>query len=167
MTHLKEYNNSSKQLIMSYFVDDSFNMLMSDDEEDECFIELDTNSNTMLSSRQKFSLFRKKRLLYSSKKRNITKRINVKARRTKSKLYRNNAKVDGTYDKIKPEQTYWYRNYVLFPNLGLSRFERKFRLRFRLPRSAFTSLLESIKDSHYFSKWDPNFSIKVRKNAVP
>ena len=47
MTHFKEYtDSSSKQLLISYFVDGYFIM---DNEEDECFIELDNNSNSLLN----------------------------------------------------------------------------------------------------------------------
>ena len=110
---------------MSYFVNHYFIMLLSDDEEDQCFIELDTNSNSMISSHQKFLSFRKKRLLHSCKKEKVTKRIKVKSKRNKFHLYRNNANDDGTYVKMKAEDTYWYRNYVLFPNHASPRFTKK------------------------------------------
>ena len=55
----------------------------------------------------------------------------------------------------------------MFPNHTSKKFKKKFRLRFRLPHRGFTSLLEAMKDSHYFSQWDPNKIIRSKQKCSP
>ena len=81
MTHSKECKNSSIQLTLLYFIRDHYIIYVSDDEEDEWYIELDNNSTLIMSSHHKLSLLRKKRLLRLSKKGKITKHSNTKTQR--------------------------------------------------------------------------------------
>ena len=62
---------------------------MSDHEEDESLLELHADSYLMLSSNEKLSSYRKKRLLCLQKKGKTTKHTPHKVRRNKFKLYRN------------------------------------------------------------------------------
>ena len=140
---------------------------MSDHEDKECLLELHADPNLMLLANEKLSLYWKKRLLCLQKKGRTAKHTPYKVWQNKFKLYRNDVDVEGIYKKMDLTQTYWYRNYVLFPNHASKRFNTKFRLRFCLPHGGFTSLLEEMKDSHYFSKWDPNKTTKGKKIAVP
>ena len=71
------------------------------------------------------------------------------------------------YRKMDPKQTYWYKNYVLFPNLACRRFNKKFRLRFRLSHNSFLSLLETVSKSTYFMRWDENNIIRSNRERSP
>ena len=54
---------------------------------------------------------------------------------------------------MDPRQTYWYRNYVQFPKVEDTSFQRKFRNRFRLAYESFKSLLEVVSNSTFFKRW--------------
>lgn len=137
MTHYKEYNNSI-QLTLSYVLVESFIMPMSDNEEDECLLELHANSNLMLSSHQKLLSFQKKRLLCLQNKVKLTKCSHHRPRRTKSRLYRNNVSADGIYEKIDQKTKILVQELCFVPKPCLKKIQEKFQLRFRLPHRGFT-----------------------------
>ena len=66
---------------------------------------------------------------------------------------------DGTVTLAHPKTTFWFLVYVSHPDKENARFQRKFRLRFRLPYSQYEKLLARISDvenetsMHFFSKW--------------
>ena len=57
---------------------------------------------------------------------------------------------------MDPKQIYWYKNYVLFPNLESPAFQVTFRRRIRLPHHSFLSLLKKVSTSPLFQRWDLN-----------
>jgi len=47
----------------------------------------------------------------------------------------------------------WYTHYVRNPNLSCPKFDKKFRLRFRLPYANYLELLEMVKADDRFERW--------------
>ena len=68
-----------------------------------------------------------------------------KHKNKKQKKYTKNVDNEGNFIKINPKNTYWYMNYVKYPNLECPQFKRKFKLRFRLPYQSYIHLLDKIK----------------------
>ena len=59
---------------------------------------------------------------------------------------------DGNPTALDPKDTYWYRLYVMSPQLSNSKFGRKFRLRFWLPYDSFMELLQVISSHDIFNR---------------
>ena len=74
---------------------------------------------------------------------------------------------DGIFMKMNPKETYWYKNYVLFPNVNCPHFRKTFRNRFRIPHVQFNSLLNRVSTSEYFLRWDNGNKIKSRMVRNP
>ena len=74
---------------------------------------------------------------------------------------------EGIPVRFNPKNTYWYRNYVLYPNLECKRFRKRFRNRFRLQYHSYVSLLETISSSPYFIKWNSAQDRNKRRNPSP
>ena len=83
------------------------------------------------------------------------------------KKYMNNLDDTDTLMINDPNQTYWYRNYVYYPNLSCLRFQRKFRLRFRLPYKSYAPLLNKVCDHAYYNRWDDRINIKNKLKGSP
>lgn len=45
---------------------------------------------------------------------------------------------------LYPKQTFWYKLYVVCPNLDSPKFQKKFRRRFRLPYGSYKQLLQAV-----------------------
>ena len=63
---------------------------------------------------------------------------------------------NGSLVEMKPRMSPWYLNYIENPKPLDVKWLRKFRLRFRLPFSAFKSLLKMIQSSEFWTVvwWD-------------
>ena len=96
---------------------------------------------------------RRRRYLRSCSKYATKYSNGISKRRTKQF---NNVSIDGVFQKMDPKETYWYKNYVLFPNLESPAFQAKFRCRFRLSHHSFLSLLKKVSTSPLFQRWDLN-----------
>lgn len=55
-----------------------------------------------------------------------------------------------------PQETYWYKSYIVSPHLTNPNFHQKFRRRFRLPYGTFLKLLQQVTDHPFFSRWHPS-----------
>ena len=115
---------------------------------------------------------RKKKRLHSKRVR-CSKRISVPfphhARKSPKKRRSPNNDVDknGTPRKIDPKKTYWYRNYVVYPNISCRRFQQKFRFRFRLPHESFTFLLARLSRSEDFCRWTSEKPLRNKDERSP
>ena len=69
----------------------------------------------------------------------------------------NDVDSNGISRKVNPKETYWYKNYFLFPKISCKTFQKRFRLRFRLPHSSFKILLNSVSTSHHFAISNPTY----------
>ena len=54
---------------------------------------------------------------------------------------------------VKPRNSHWYLSYVLKPNLDSPSFNKKSRLRFRLPYAQFEELTAKYQQHLLFSRW--------------
>ena len=110
-----------------------------------------------------------KRILSRRKRRRLRSRVQLKTIVRKTRKQDRILDVDdtGTPKILIPEQTYWYKNYLLFPHLNSPKFVAKFRLRFRVPYSSFQSLLELVKKEPSFNRWDENNSIRSKRKRKP
>ena len=68
---------------------------------------------------------------------------------------------------MDPEETYWYKSYILLLNLSCNKYQNNFRLRFCLPHSSFKSLLETVSASGYFIQWNQKKILGVEKEGYP
>ena len=73
----------------------------------------------------------------------------------------NDVDTNGKIILMDPRQTYWCRNYVQFPKVDNTSFQRKFRNRFRLPYEPFKRLLEVVSNRYYFHRW-----VKIRSSTT-
>ena len=103
--------------------------------------------NIILSNRKKRSIRRKR--LTSSNHKAVSKVVNT--RKARPILHRN---MNGIITALHPEQTYWYRSYILSPQLSNRKFNNKFRRRFRMPHSSFIWLLGEVTNHHLFKRWN-------------
>ena len=136
------------------------------DPPDDCTLELDQDINGVPSFYQKVLMSRKRRK-NRERMHPITTHQKVRRSAKKRSKHTNDVDKDGVYRKMDPKQTYWYKNYVLFPNLACRRFNKIFRIRFRLPHNSFLSLLETVSKSTYFMRWDENNIIRSNRERSP
>ena len=61
---------------------------------------------------------------------------------------------DGTLVPMLPTNSSWYSLYVLNPDVDDEKWQRKFRLRFRLPHNKYLELLEKIRGHYMFDRWN-------------
>ena len=84
--------------------------------------------------------------------------LSVKPKKTRSK---------SNILNVDPLQTVWYIAYLLKPKVGIIRFDRLFRRRFRMPYSSFIDLLNVIKSDHTFRRWHDGNKDCVKKACSP
>lgn len=80
----------------------------------------------------------------------------AKRARTPRSIFRKVVKVresDGVKRALTPEKSIWYAMYVDEPDLDCPRFQKIFRVRFRLPYSVFQEILEGLKGHSDFAQW--------------
>ena len=71
----------------------------------------------------------------------------------RSKAIKNEAiDADGNTIPYVPTMSGWYASYVMNPNLEWEKFQRNFRLWFRLPYDSFLELLELVKANDLFQR---------------
>ena len=75
-------------------------------------------------------------------------------------------KDDGTLEELKPKDTIWYRLYVASPPRN-KRVHDLFRTRFRVPYSAYLTLLEDISNHPSFSEYHRCDCIGHRSTLLP
>ena len=66
-----------------------------------------------------------------------------------------------------PRPSVWWINYVLFPELMTRRMHDKFRLRFRMPFSAWSDLVVDMKESPIFESWHDGKTNCAGKKSSP
>ena len=82
-----------------------------------------------------------------------TRKNQTKQKRTRyeKSLYR--CPIDGTLKPYGPENTAWYQDYVLSPNITCKKFQHKFRKRFRMSYDSYLKHLDEVKKDPLFKKW--------------
>ena len=76
----------------------------------------------------------------------------------------------GNLVEMSPQLSPWYMNYVENPNSLDPKFLKKFRRRFRVPFSAFISLLDMVKspeNQKYFGRWFGGTPRQQKAPSVP
>ena len=74
---------------------------------------------------------------------------------------------DGTFIRLIPSNSYWYKSYVEYPGRDDPHFLKKFRLRFRLPYPQFEELAESLEHVDCFKRWHHNTVNMSRVRSAP
>ena len=59
--------------------------------------------------------------------------------------------INGVFKTLVPQDKFWFNTYVKIPNVSNRKFQIKFILRFRVPRSTFVDLHKAIKYHELFS----------------
>ena len=113
------------------------------------------------------------RLLRLRLKRNQRKKLLIaQPRQPKSGMKYNMGKftyrdANGILQFQTPTNTFWYNAYIRTPHLDNPKFDKKFRLRFRMPHSSFVEILHEMKHHELFSQWDSSRKIKNNKKRTP
>ena len=92
---------------------------------------------------------------------------NVQVMRRKRKDRHNDVTDDGTTRKLNPTETYWFKNYVKFPNLQCTRFMKRFRSRFRMPYESYLFLRDQISESQLFRRWTNSTPLNNKVKRAP
>lgn len=85
-----------------------------------------------------------------------------KNRRREKRMRRS---VEGNVVELLPVDTQWYFMYISNPNTSSTKFQKRFRNRFRMSYSTFLSHLEHVKSDDAFSRWMS--SDATGKDATP
>jgi hypothetical protein len=72
---------------------------------------------------------------------------------------------EGELEEIPPTESLWWHMYVSCPQYDDPKFIRKFRRRFRLPYTQFTTFVEEAKKENWFPRWMGKDA--TGKNASP
>ncbi|KAI2493280.1 Plant transposon protein [Fragilaria crotonensis] len=77
----------------------------------------------------------------------------IKRRRISRNGYARWPNPDGSYIRLVPRNSYWYKAYIEYPDREDKTFHKKFRLRFRVPYAEFEELAASLEHVDCFSRW--------------
>ena len=67
-------------------------------------------------------------------------------------------------DSFGQEHTYWYKAYVLRPDVSNPKFQNQFRIRFRIPYDSYLFLLHQIDEDEIFIRWKKGRLTRSMKN---
>ena len=93
------------------------------------------------------------------------KKKRKKPQKRRQRRYR--CPIDGTLKIYGPENTPWFDDYVLNPELDNDRFCEKFRWRFRMSYESFQKQLEEVKNHPLFKKWSDTATDCTGKKSSP
>ena len=88
-----------------------------------------------------------------------------RTRRAKAAMM--HTKEDGTVQRLDCRISLWYKNYVEHPLVDDPLFQKKFRMRFRLPYAQFTELSSDLEESEIFLRWKDGTTDAVGFKSVP